>query len=295
VDVFSNASDVATLFLQSKYVALVKDKVATVASTVASTAHSVATKSAAAAQWLLNAAMSANPIGLVVIAIAALVAGLIIAYKKSETFRNIVTTAFGAVKNAAVFAFNWVKSNWPLLLAIITGPIGLAVLVISRHWGSIKAGATAVFTWVSGKFNSLVTFVTGLPGRISSAASGMFDGIKSAFRSAINWVIDRWNGLSFSIPGVDTHIPGVGKIGGFTLSTPNIPKFHTGGVVPGRPGQEILALVQAGETITPAGKSAAQPVININVYALADGPDVGRRVVDAIKGYEQFNGAGWRK
>lgn len=58
------------------------------------------TKAAAAGQWLLNAAMSANPIGIVVIAIAALVAGFIALYNKSETFRNAVNALWDAVKGA---------------------------------------------------------------------------------------------------------------------------------------------------------------------------------------------------
>ena len=59
-----------------------------------------ATKIWAAAQWLLNAAMSANPLALVVIAIAALAAGLILAWNHSETFRAVVTGAFEAVGTA---------------------------------------------------------------------------------------------------------------------------------------------------------------------------------------------------
>lgn len=65
--------------------------------TVATTA---ATKAAAAGQWALNAALSANPLGLVVLALVAVGAGLVLAYKKSETFRNIVDTAFAAAKRA---------------------------------------------------------------------------------------------------------------------------------------------------------------------------------------------------
>ena len=91
-----------------------------------------------AVQWLLNAALSANPIGLVVIAIAALVVGLVIAYKKSETFRKIVDAAFNAVWDIAKKLFSWFKANWPLLLAILTGPIGIAVLAIVRHWDTIR-------------------------------------------------------------------------------------------------------------------------------------------------------------
>jgi phage-related protein len=54
----------------------------------------------------LNAAMAANPVGLVVVAIAALAAGLVYAYKKSETFRNIVDGAFEAVGNAGRSLWN---------------------------------------------------------------------------------------------------------------------------------------------------------------------------------------------
>ena len=64
------------------------------------------------------------------LAIAALAAGFVMAYRKSETFRNIVTGALNAVKGAAVFVWNWLKQNWPLLLGILTGPFGIAVVAI---------------------------------------------------------------------------------------------------------------------------------------------------------------------
>jgi hypothetical protein len=84
----------------------------------------------AAAQWILNAALAANPIALVVIAIVALIAVLVIAWKNSETFRDIVTGAFNAVWDAIKAVFGWLRDNWPTVLAILTGPIGLAVLAI---------------------------------------------------------------------------------------------------------------------------------------------------------------------
>ena len=53
-----------------------------------------------AVQWLLNAALTANPVGLVVVAIAALAAGVVIAYKKSETFRAAVDKAWDVLRNS---------------------------------------------------------------------------------------------------------------------------------------------------------------------------------------------------
>jgi phage-related minor tail protein len=62
-----------------------------------------------AIQWLLNAAFVANPIGLIVLAIAALVAGVILAYKHSETFRNIVHATWDAIKAAGIAVWNFIK------------------------------------------------------------------------------------------------------------------------------------------------------------------------------------------
>lgn len=228
------------------------------------------TKIAAAVQWALNAAMSANPIGLVVVAIAALVAGLVIAYKKSETFRKIVNAAFHAVGAAAkaafgfvvrvaTGAFQWIKGNWPKLLAILTGPIGIAVLVIAKNWDKIKAGATRVKDWIVDRFNAVVGFFRSIPGRITSAASGMWDGIKNSFKSAINTIIGWWNNLSFSI-NIPDGIPGLPD--SFSINTPNIPylargtsSFGGGFAVVGERGPELVNLPR-GTSVTPAGRTA---------------------------------------
>jgi TP901 family phage tail tape measure protein len=72
-----------------------------------------------AAQIGLNLAMIANPIGLIVVAIAALVAGLIIAYKRSETFRNIVDAIGATVRDSLIKAFEWLRTKiseiWPVV------------------------------------------------------------------------------------------------------------------------------------------------------------------------------------
>lgn len=200
-----------------------------------------AKKVSAAAQWALNAAMSANPAVLITLAIIALVAAFVIAYKKSEKFRAIVQGAMKGVlaagrwvasffteKVPAAFGavVSWVKKNWPKLLAILTGPIGLAVLVITKNWDKIKAGAGKAKDWIVDKFNGLVDWFRGLPSRVTGAVSGLWDGITNGFRDAINKVIGWWNGLSFSFPGFNKgpiHIPG------FTISTPDLPYIGGGG------------------------------------------------------------------
>lgn len=207
--------------------------------------QAAATAFAAESQVGLNVALLANPIGLVVIAIAALAAGIIYLATKTHFFQ----TAWHGITAAFSATFNWVKGHWPLLLAILTGPIGLAVLFITRKWDGI------------------VGFVSKLPGRIAGAATGLWDGIKIAFKSAINWIVDKWNGLEFKLPSVNTHIPGVGKVGGFTLGTPDIPRLASGGIVPARPGGTLALLGEGGrdEAVIPLSRggrrSAGSPII----------------------------------
>ena len=62
-------------------------------------ATGIATKAWTAAQWLLNAALDANPIGIIVMALGALVGALIYAYNHSEDFRRIVNLLWEAFKD----------------------------------------------------------------------------------------------------------------------------------------------------------------------------------------------------
>lgn len=207
----------------------------------------------ATVQTVLNLALWTSPITWIVAGILLLVVAVVWIATKTTWFQTIWNTAWGAIKKAAAAVWNWVKSNWPLLLAIITGPIGMAVYIIARNWDKIKAGASAVKNWVVLQFNSLVSFIKSLPGRISGAARGLFNGIRDAFRSAINWIISKWNGLSFTLPSV--NIPGLGRIGGGTLSTPNLPYLDVGGDIL-RTG---LAVVHRGERVVPAAQVTRSP------------------------------------
>jgi hypothetical protein len=72
--------------------------------TAAKLAWAAATGIATAAQWALNIAMRANPIGLVITAIGLLTVGIVVAYKKSERFRAIVQAVWAWMKRAAAAA-----------------------------------------------------------------------------------------------------------------------------------------------------------------------------------------------
>jgi phage-related protein len=213
------------------------------------------TKAVAAAQWLLNAAMEANPIGLIIVALVALIAVFVLLWKHSETFRHIVTAAFGAVTSAASTAWSWIKQHWPLILAILTGPVGVAVLFIVSHWKQIKTAFGDALDGVKGLWHTFSGWLTGLPGKIGSAVSGMWDGIKDGFKAALNAVIDIWNSMpSFKIPSITVagH-----KIGGGTISLPHLSHVATGGVMTssgavilGEHGREVVDM-PAGARVRP--------------------------------------------
>lgn len=80
---------------------------------------SAATKAWTAAQWLLNAALNANPIGLVIAGVAALVGGLILLYKKSETARKIMDAMWRGIKSGAETAINFVIDGFNGLITAL--------------------------------------------------------------------------------------------------------------------------------------------------------------------------------
>lgn len=106
---FNAEKRAAALLWARSTAAAVANRVALLASNAAMLVVKGATMAWTVAQRALNLALTMNPIGLVVAAIAALVAGLVLAYQKSETFRNIVDKVASVLKGAVLGAVNAVK------------------------------------------------------------------------------------------------------------------------------------------------------------------------------------------
>jgi phage-related protein len=134
----------------------------------------VATKAWTAAQWLFNAAMAANPITLVVIGLAALVAALVLAYQHSETFRNIVNTAFEAVSNAVSATITWFGQ--------LPEKIGAAITSAGQWFGGLVD--SAVQTGVE-----IGAWISSLPAMIGNGLSSLGNTIASAARTAWDWLV----------------------------------------------------------------------------------------------------------
>ena len=77
----------------------------------------------AVVQGVLNAVMSANPIGIIIVAIAALAAGVIYAYTHFKPFRDAVGDAWSVIKNLG----EWIMAHWKLIVDVMLGPIGILI------------------------------------------------------------------------------------------------------------------------------------------------------------------------
>lgn len=172
---------------------------------VALIATTVAEKAAAAAQWLLDAAMAISPITLIVLAIVALVGAFILLWNKSAAFRDFWIDAWHLIETmteleikavVAIFedlyhgaselvgdVVGFVEGHWRLLLSILTGPIGIAVALITKYWSDIKHwfqdGVSAV--------SSIVAWFGSLPGKFSAWLAGVVSAISQKIGEAITW------------------------------------------------------------------------------------------------------------
>lgn len=148
----------------------------------------------------LNAVMAANPIAIIVIAIAALVAAFVVLYNKCEWFRNAVNAIWEAIKTAFLTAFNaikdfftvtlpnafnsiidFVKNNWQALLLFIVNPFAGAFALLYNNCDAFRE------------------FVDNFVQKIKEFFQGLWDGLVAIFQGVGQWFTDRfteaWNGI----------------------------------------------------------------------------------------------------
>ncbi|MFB9776341.1 tape measure protein [Brevibacterium otitidis] len=131
------------------------------------------TNGLAAAQAGLNAALAANPIGLVIIAIAALIAIFVLAYKKVGWFRDMVDAAWAGIKTAVGAVVDWFQTTvWPVLKqvwdGIAAGALWLWNNAIKPAWDGIKTAVAAVIGWFQTSVGPALSQATSVIGGIFS-------------------------------------------------------------------------------------------------------------------------------
>jgi len=126
---------------------------------------SAATKIWAAVQWLLDAAMAANPLGLIIIGIVALVAAIVWIATKTTWFQTIWKVVWGGIKAAAVWVFNFLKTYFVTMFNFYKAIFWKGVAAFKAVWSGI--------TWLWSK------------------AVAVFNAVKTAVAAAVNWVVTK--------------------------------------------------------------------------------------------------------
>ena len=103
---------------------------------VSTAATAMASAVTMAAAWVIGL----GPVAWVIAGVVALIGVIVLIAKKTTWFQTAWNAVWGVIGTPVKAVWGWIKSNWPLLLAILTGPIGLAVLALVKNWDSIKSG-----------------------------------------------------------------------------------------------------------------------------------------------------------
>lgn len=183
----------------------------------AMTAWATITKIMTIAQTIFNAVLAANPISIIILAITGLVAGLVYFFTQTtlgkqvfQDFGNVLKSVFGSIMavlttvgtffkttftniQAVVSGVvRWVAANWPLLLGILTGPVGLAVLFVVRNFQTIKDSVANVI-------GSVASFFGSLPGRIRNAIGNLGGMLYNTGRDMIQGLLNGAGSLLSTI------------------------------------------------------------------------------------------------
>lgn len=252
-----------------------------------------ATKAYAAVQWLLNAALTANPIGIVIVALVALGAGLVLAYKKSETFRKIVNAAFAGVKAAASAvvsfftskvpaafakvqaaagaALGWIKSNWPVVVAVLAGPFGIAALLIAKNWDKIKAGGEVVVNFIKAVPSKIIAVFTGAAASFYNAGAQLMGMLAAGIQAKIT---DAINAVKSGLSKIKGLLPGS------PIKWGPLKNWNNGGA-----GERLMDLVARGiTTATPKTVKAAKDAFEKIGDALSATRDNLKSTLEGLKG-----------
>ena len=221
-----------------------------------------------AAQWALNVAMSANPIGIIIVAIGALIAIGVAMWMNWDSICAWCKQAFQAVGDFFVSVGTSIgeffSGLWTGIKDTAVGVWNSITGFLSGAWNTISSAAVSVFTGIG---NAIKNVWNGIVGAIKGAINSIISAINSMIRGAVSGVNGLINGIN-SVTGA-VGIPAIP-----TFTAPQIPMLANGGlirtagtVIVGEKGPEMLSLPR-GAKVSPIDKSKrSENKFYINIYA----------------------------
>jgi hypothetical protein len=166
-------------------------------------------------------------------------------------------------------AFDWIVKN-------VLPPVVSALRWVADNVLPALGQGFALFT------DKVLPAVSGALQGVGSVVGRVFGGVTGTVKSAINAVIGLVNGMIRAIDSVQFHVhidppdplPHI-HFDWNGLGIGQLPYLHSGGLVPGTPGSDVLAVLQAGERVLPRGSAGGGPTVVVNINGgLVDGPTI---------------------
>ncbi|MCL2188426.1 MAG: phage tail tape measure protein [Defluviitaleaceae bacterium] len=259
---------------------------------------------------LINKAMKANPIGLVIVAIGALIAIGVLLWRNWDTVREKAQGLWEGMKNIFGNIRDFVVGVVSTITDFLSERFPAAFGLITSHLGILKDTFMSIFEGVKQIFRGLIDFVAGIFtgdwGRAWQGVRDVFEGIFSTLgsilKAPINMIINLINSVISGINGINISVPNwVPGIGGRELgfNIPQIPMLakgtdsHVGGpAIVGEKGPELVMLPK-GTSVTPADET--KKILNgLGMLKPAPTPDIGG-IKSTLKGMHNVKGSSLTK
>lgn len=137
------------------------------------------------AQKMMNVLMNLNPIGLVIAAVIALVAGFIYLWNTSEGFRNFWIGLWEGIQSIVGAAVDWIVSAWNGMTEFF-----------SNAWDGLVEGSKQAVDSVKKGWQNTKQWFADLWQGIKDSASDMWQGTKQAFSDGVDNIVSVWDGIT---------------------------------------------------------------------------------------------------